>query len=403
MKINTESMVYKFIWVFLTCYFAYLFKFPMIVTLGVGAIFCLYFLIKQKIIRIDAGLCFVSIAMLGFSAAKFGARGLFVMMPYVPVVIYVLATYLGAKNRLNKESELNLIYIIYCLIFGHAIYGILNAYMFFAGTGIEGTRYWVDFWTREMTPGTKMTPYFLVSFAVVFPSVMYFLKRKIANTMVILLTVFFIYVSLVTRTRTTILVLGLVLCAQALLFVVLEWKKIKEVVTPKRILIFGGTALLGLVALILLLKDHPIIVTFINNLGKDGGILNNYRFVAQKQALEQLFDYPFGGYQMQMQLKMAHNVWLDLANAAGLIPFFALVGYTLWTAYELFRFVKDTTFSAGLKLMLFGIYVAYVLYYMVEPALEASIHFMSPWMLVNGLIHGYLSDCGIKLQKEKGN
>ena len=402
MKINTESVVIKFIWLFLTCYFAYLFRFPMIVTLGVGAVFCLYFLIKQKIIRIDAGLCFAAIAMLGFSVAKFGTRGLFVMMPYVPVVIYVLATYLGAENRLNKESEVNLIYIIYCMIFGHAIYGVLNAYMYFAGTGWEGTRYWMDFWTKTMTPGTKLTPYFLVSFAIAFPAVIYFLKRKVWNGLVILLTLFFVYVSLATRTRTTIFVFGIVLCLQTVLFMILEREFLKKYVTPKRMAIFGGAFIAAVAALILLLKDHPLIVTFINNLGKDGGILNNYRFVAQRQALEQLFDYPFGGYQMKMDLKMAHNVWLDLANAAGLIPFLAFTAYTVWTAYELFVFIKRTTFSAELKLMIFGIYVAYFLYYSVEPALDASIHFMSPWMLIPGLVHGYLSDSGIKLQKTKG-
>ena len=91
-------------------------------------------------------------------------------------------------------------------------------------------------------------------------------------------------------------------------------------------------------------------------------------------------------------LKLTHNVWLDLANEAGIIPFFAFAGYTLWTLYELIRFVMKKEIATEVKLMMVGIYVAFFLYYTVESAIRATVHFMTPWMLVNGLVHGYVSN-----------
>ena len=94
---------------------------------------------------------------------------------------------------------------------------------------------------------------------------------------------------------------------------------------------------------------------------------------------------------MVMDLKLAHNVWLDLAHEAGIIPFFAFTGYTLWTLIELIRFVAKKEIVAEVKLMVVGIYAAFFLYYSIESAIRATVHFMSPWILVNGLVHGYIT------------
>ena len=141
-----------------------------------------------------------------------------------------------------------------------------------------------------------------------------------------------------------------------------------------------------------LVKDTAVMSAFINNLGKDGGILNNVRFVAQRQALFQIFDHPLGGRQMELVLgNYCHNTWLDMANAGGVIPFSAFTVYTVLTIYKLACFVRKRTVSTEIKLMAVGIYTVFFLYFSVEPALDASIHYLTPWIFLNGLIHGYLS------------
>ena len=88
-------------------------------------------------------------------------------------------------------------------------------------------------------------------------------------------------------------------------------------------------------------------------------------------------------------LNYAHNVWLDLANAAGVIPFVALVGYTILSFFDLIKLLKSAYVSQGIKYAASGIYLAFVLYYMIEPALEANILYLIPWIYINGIIYGF--------------
>ena len=390
--IKKDSMIINLILVYLVCYFIQLFGFPDLLMLVLGAIFCLILLIKQKKFRLDLGVCLIAITMFSYCIAVFGIRAIAIMMPYVPIVIYVLSHYLSKEIKGHDKSGLELSKVIYCLVFGHAVHGVLNSYLYFAGYRWEGTRYWMDIWERQIVPGTQLTIYYLPVFAVLFPAIFYFTKKKGRNAAVVALTLFFIYASLATRTRTTLLILALVFFIQGILFVIFEKDKVMKNVTPKKIGIFLGGIVALIAVLVVLLKDTEIIRSFVNNLSKGGGILNNVRFKVQQQALSQIFDYPLGGNQMVLDLKLAHNVWLDMANAAGIIPFFAFVGYTLWTLYELIRFVMKKEILTEVKLMMVGIYVAFFLYYTVEPAINSSIHFMTPWMLVNGSVHGYISN-----------
>lgn len=394
---KTEPIILKLVMVYLTCYFMNLFGFPDFLMLVIGAGFCLILLIKQRKIRVDLGLSLLSITMFSYCIIVFGIRAIGIMMPYIPLVIYILANYLGREFK-NQKKEINLIYIVYCLVFGYAIYGILNSYMYFAGYGWEGTRYWMDFWTRSITPGTQLTICYLPVFAIFFPSLFYFYKRKWVNALIGLITLFFIYASLATRTRTTLLILALVFCGQTVLYAMLEKDKVVKNVTPKKAGIFLGCIVVMIAVLTFVLKDNEMIRAFIANLDKGGGIIHNVRFEAQALALQQLFDYPLGGYQMELGRRMAHNLWLDMANAAGLIPFFSFTAYTFWTMYELIRFIMKKDIGTEIKIMFSGIYAAFFLYYTVEPALMASVHFLCPWMLINGLIHGYLSDSGVYIK-----
>ena len=87
----------------------------------------------------------------------------------------------------------------------------------------------------------------------------------------------------------------------------------------------------------------------------------------------------------------AHNTWIDIADAAGLIPFFSFAAYTFLTIYELIKWLLKEEISNLRKLIVFGIYGAFFLYYTVERGLGGSMHFMTPWFYLNGMVHGELS------------
>lgn len=394
MKEKIQPVIFISMLVYLSCYFLQLFKFPDILMLGIGACFCLWLLIKQKRIRVSFGLCLLAATMFPFCLIQFGTTAIFARMIYIILLMWIFAEYLGADLKTAKNGEVKLIYVIYSLILGHLIYGILNSYMYFAGTGVPGTRYWFDIWSQELTPGTQLTMYFISVFAGFFPAVVWFKNRKWVNIIIIVGSCFLIYVSLATRTRTTLLVLVIVCIVQFVLVLILEKEKVRLYTLGKKLWIVVVIGVVGMVVGIVLIKDTQIIRAFIDNLNKGGGILNNVRFTAQRAAISQLFDHPMGGRKMDLGLLYCHNVWLDMANASGIVPFVAFTGFTLYTGYNLVRFVLEKDIQTETKLIMTGMYVAFFLYYTVEPALDSSVHFITPWILVNGLIKGYMSKEG---------
>lgn len=385
-------MTFGAVMVFLCCYFMRLFAFPNVLTVIAGAGLCLVMLLQQKRIRIHPGICLLALTMISYYVIVNGVRGLFFTILYIPLVIYVLAnaTVCGIKDDQAFEKKLR--WLMFMLVLGFAVYGGLNSYMYYAGYVVPGTRRWQDFWTGEIVPGTQHTAYYLPVLAMFLPAVMYFKERKLVNVLLILATVFFGYSSLATRSRMSVVIFALVFCLQAVMFAALEREKVHKLISSKKMWAVAAVLFVGLIAGVLLVKDSAVVVSFIENMGKGGGILNNVRFAAQRSALEQLFVYPMGGRQMELGREFCHNTWLDMANAGGLIPFVLFAAYTIFTIYELIRFLRRKTIMPETKIMMAGLYAVFFLYLSVEPALDASIHLVTPWIFVNGLIHGTLEN-----------
>ena len=86
-------------------------------------------------------------------------------------------------------------------------------------------------------------------------------------------------------------------------------------------------------------------------------------------------------------LEMAHNLWLDTAKAAGILPFISLVVYTLLSAYDMFRMLRNGKVPSSVKYVLSSLWLVMMLYYMIEPALEATVQFLVPWTFMNGIVY----------------
>lgn len=395
MRENLQKLTFGAVILFFCCYFMRLFAFPNILTVAVGAGLCFILLIQQECIRIDLGTCLLAVTMVSYYVIVNGIRGLFFLILYIPLVVYVLTEYAVCGNANRKNYEKNLRMLIFALVAGFAVYGVLNSYMWYAGYVVPGTRRWQDFWTGEIVPGTQHTAYYLPVLALFAPAVLYFKEHKLKSTILILLTAFFAYSSLATRSRMSVVIFVLAACLQVVMFVCLEGKTVKKLLEHKTTWAAAVLVLAGIAAGAYFVKDTPVVTAFIENLGKGGGILNNVRFSAQRSAIGQLFDYPLGGRQMDLGREFCHNTWLDMANAAGVIPFFAFAAYTLYSLFALIRFLLKKNISSEVKLMLTGLYAAFFLYLSVEPALDASIHLVTPWIFICALI------CGINAKDKK--
>ena len=378
---------------FLILYFMQFMGFPNSIAVMVGGILCIYMVIQQR--KINPGVEFCLLALAFFTHFFFlnGKRVVVETIVYIPLILYMLGNLMVCKTKGHDNTEERFLLLLFVVVLGYTIHGGLNSYLYLAGynAGNDG-REWMDVWKKYFIPGTQHNVYYLPVFSMVFPAIVFFKKRKCVNIAVIIGTVFFLYMSLLTKSRLAILIFALVLLAQILLYIILERRTIKEKGIKKYLYTALGIALIFAVIGVLVLKNTEIISAFINNMSKDGGVLNNVRFVAQGNVLKNLLNYPMGGMDKSViGFNYAHNVWLDMAKRTGIIPFAFLVLYTGYTIYEMFRFVSRKNVSSDVKLMTIGLYVAFFLYFMVEPALEASIHYLTPWLFVNGMVHGNIS------------
>ena len=395
MKDKTQDMLFNGILFFLYCYFIRIFNFPNELIVVLGAILCLLIVVQQKKIKIDIGICLLTSTMLSYYLIVYGLRGLTFSIVYIPMVIYILAKYMTVYVQGSNKKYIAL---LFSMIIGYSLHGILNSVMFYAGFRVPGERRWLDVWTQEWMLGTHHAVFFLPVMALFIPAILFFKKRKWANGIAIIVSVFFLYTSLATRSRTPVLAFAIVVFVQLLLYVILEWKTIQNKISDRRIWIMAGVMCTGAVIALYFIKDMEVVETFIKGLSKGGGIINNVRFVAQRKALEQLFVYPMGGYQMDLGRSLCHNTWLDMANAAGLIPFFLFVAYTIFSLFNLTCYVFKKEISLEKKLVMSGIYTAFFMFFTVEPALEASIHYITPWVFANAMVHEELCD----MKKKKG-
>ena len=389
---NIQMIFWTAVTIFLCCYFVMLFDFPNRITILLGSILCLLLWVKQKCFRLDLNTVLLIVTIGSYYIILYGTRAFTMSLPYVGILLYVVGNYLSAEVKTKKHYEKYYMLLLITLIFGHSLHGILNSILFLDGQLFEDDiRVWMDIWMQITLPGTQQVVYFLPAIAMVFPGILWFKNRKWSNGLWILSAGFFIYISMASQTRTSVLILPLVFAAQVMLYVLLEWKKVKKVLLHKNTKIAAVVGLLLLIVAALLLKDHPLVSSFMGIMGRDGGIFNNIRFKLQRSALQQLFLYPMGGDQMDfMGYPYAHNAWLDMANEAGWIPFFAFAFYTFHVIYELIRWLMKKEVSTERKIILAGIFGAFFLYYTVERAFDSSLHFMTPWFFINGLVHAEL-------------
>ena len=253
-------------------------------------------------------------------------------------------------------------------------------------------RIWADIWKDGYMAGTWQVVYFLPALAIMLPALIYWKENKIRNSVMLASAVFFLYISLASESRTSVLIFAIVIFAEIVLYLILESKKIIELFHKKAVWITAVVISCLLAVLAVVVIKSPVGQNFISIMGRNGGILNNIRFQIQKRGLEQLFVYPMGGYKMNfLGYAHSHNTWIDIADAAGVIPFFSFVAYTFLTIYEMVCWLIQKEISTERKLVIAGVYGAFFLYYAVERGLGGSMHFMTPWFFINGLVHGELT------------
>ena len=357
--------------------------------LGAG-IFYFFYVYTGKRLNID-----IRDVLLGFTLLLYGYLANFsftdmVSAAALPVLLSLISKYVVTVSADKAEKRIWLLLTVFLL--GFSLHGILNSILYFKLGFTENMgRVWKDIWTGLDLRATHQNVYVIPVLALLFPAFLFFKKHKTVCSLLILTNIFFMIYSISSFSRIPVLICGILLIWEFILFVLLN-RKNRNLFTYLKYMGLAA-AVCAVLAIIFCLRfrwweDSALI----NTLARGGGIFHNIRFKAQMNALRQLFTYPWGGYHMDFYgLEFCHNVWLDMANASGIVPFFLLILYTIISAIDIVKLLINPFADIKLKYVLSGLYFAFLLYFMIEPALMANINFFTPWTYLNGIVLGYNS------------
>lgn len=388
MGAKIKSIMFYGCLLFVCCYCMQLFRFPEMPAALFGIVLCIMMTALYVKREFDIKFILLLVTFISYYMIEGSDPETVVKRTCIVAVFYILGKYLACAAEESDRDDKRLL-IPGAVTLGCTVYGILNSYLYLIGERHSELRYWKDIWRGEMIPGTHQMFMLLPVLGLLFVAVFYFKKRVIPYLAVIGANLFFIYMALITRSRSLLIILTIVFVIQMMISLLLGQKKLEWKTLLRKALPAFGVVLIAGALLLFLFRESEVLTSFMESMGRGGGILGNVRFQAQLRAVQQLFDYPMGGRQMDFgNLMYAHNLWLDMANISGLIPFFSFVFYTVLSIWEMVRLFKRQGQSLETKCALFGVYAVWFLYYMIEPALYASFYFVVPWIFITGAVRG---------------
>lgn len=295
-----------------------------------------------------------------------------------------------------KSSNKFIFKTVMAIVFGNFIHGLLNMIMYFRLYGftssVIGARALPDIWTGKVLTATLQGTYYTMIASLLFYSIVLVINKKSkVLALVILLSIgFSLLATFVMGNRTLIAIMLITFLSNFLLYSALN-KKSPKYITKN----IAYIAILALGIYVIYTKNIFSIREFVE--GSTWYMRSNImvanedpRLALYQRAISQMFDFPLGGYKMNLGLSYAHNLWLDVLYATGLIPFFFLIIYTFQSIKNLIRLIKQKNTDVEFKIFIFSIYTGFFLNFMVEPILEGVPYMFLSFCIINGMIRKQL-------------
>jgi len=385
--------------IFKTSYFLFLFLFSLNF-FGKGNIFFLLLIVNALIIGFLSGNRFILdkgfIYIILFSISYFIILQFYRTIDLYSIFIFLvapIAAYILGQLVVSQSCSLirNYIYIIAIGNFLHGFFNVIYTTILFGfSIYFSGLRGFPDIWSREILTATLQGTYYTLVVSLLFYSIVIRKENFLFSYMIIIMAFFSLFVSALMGNRTLLFIMGIVFLVSLIVYFLLEQRKIRI------IKIFMSIFILSLILYVLYATN-----TFALREIVEGSLLvgrmkysitqDDPRFSVYSWAFKQLFDYPMGGYRMYLGgLKYAHNLWLDVLFATGLIPFIFLSLFSINVSINVYKLIKLASLPISLRLLLFGIYAGYILNFMVEPILEGVPIMFVSFCLISGMLSKFL-------------
>ncbi|MER2036786.1 MAG: hypothetical protein ABS944_01475 [Solibacillus sp.] len=298
-----------------------------------------------------------------------------------PIACFSIGYFIISEN--DKVFERTMLAIILGL-FIHGLFNMIKYFQVYGFISIGGARVVPDIWTGINIAATMQGTYFSLISSMLFYSI--FLKKQRSFFLSIILIsgiIFSLLSSVILGNRTMLLIL--IISFLVNFFIFLFFKKIKLNSLVNGVFLVSILLLIGFLVYtnnVLGIKEFILNSTLYKRT-ESSALFEDSRFLIYQTAIHQMFDFPLGGYKMSFTY--AHNLWLDVLNATGLIPFFFLLLYTLISVKNLLGILIISQISIEKKIFFVSNYLGFFLTFMVEPILEAVPFMFLMFILFNGM------------------
>lgn len=304
-----------------------------------------------------------------------------------PIAAYIIGQLVTSQSWVSVRNY------IFIIVFGNFIHGLMNVayatslygFSFF----FSGLRSFPDIWSQDMLTATLQGTFYTLTASLLFYSITIIKEELLVSFMIIAMVIFSLLASVLMGNRTLLYITGFVFLASFIMYSKLEKRKIRVIRILFLICILVLLFYLFYAANFFELRDIIDNSLLVSRM-KYSDTLKDPRLSVYFLALKQIFLYPFGGYRMYLGgLSYAHNLWLDVLYATGLIPFMFLLLFSIYVLINLYKLIKMPSLSLSPKLLWFGIYAGYMLNFMVEPILEGVPMMFISFCFISGMLSNY--------------
>ena len=303
-----------------------------------------------------------------------------------------------AENRLKSVTML-LVAGMTC----HAVVNFLYEMVRFGGINSGGTHY--DFFSL----GAKTSATGAATYLTLFSGVIFYLivesnsvKKWVAG--ILLIVIAFAY-DMILGGRTFFALTGVSFVLSMIVYIWGQKDDIKKMKAIGKLILI--VFVLGIAAIAVYIKYQNTITKIFEstylfhrisyaNISQSQDLFSFFkssdRGNVRNQYIALMFDYPWGGRKVLSKVGFyAHELWLDVFDSAGIIPFVLIWIVTMQITFSNLKYVLNKKVPIENRVLIIGITVSVTVQFFFEPVLTGCRALLFSYLLICGIIRSQLS------------
>lgn len=300
--------------------------------------------------------------------------------------------YIIGLNRAEPSRESARKLLLLLAVFT-AVHGFLNlSFGIFSARELDAKRLTLDIWTGQVMATTgQMTNYTLLASLAGF----LLLCKSKGRLLLLILCGLAAFHTIFVGGRTILVLFGLSIAIGLIVFYLFSAPQRRRRAIPWLIL----SLLLTLAAVSAYESDLFGIQSFFESSGLYERFFSDYaqdhnvgfwdtrRWELKGMYLKLALDYPFGGGKIVRVVgNYAHDLWFDILDNAGIIPFLLILLYTLRMLFRLLKYIWSPHTEHADKILFASYAVCIFAQFFVEPILQGSPIFLAATCMIDGML-----------------